>query len=284
MRTTPPGNGPDDGPPAERERAAAWSHLSSVDEEDYGFESVYWPGGKVADVAERLDEVIERAYVSDFTSLSPTDLLAALLVIRKLRDDFTVAEGHLIEAARKKNATWARIAPALEVKSRQAAERRYLRLCGNASDANPGRTQSERVERERDSRANQRAQRQWVEAHAAEIRALALRLAAVEDLQERADRSEYAFQDKLNKRIFPRPAYTPARWPAALTRAIERDDVHAMFAETRNATLPEVVSLDGHQELVDAITQLHRGASGAGFEVLKERWARRYGPDPDEDE
>jgi hypothetical protein len=283
MKTTPLGSGPDDGPPAERERDAAWSHLSSVDEEDYGFESVYWPGGKVADVAERLDEVIERAYVSDFKNLSPTDLLAALLVIRRLREDFTVAEGHLIEAARKKDVTWARLAPALEVKSRQAAERRYLRLCGNASDANSGRTQSERVERERDSRADQRAQRQWVEDHAAEVRALALRLAAVEDLQERADRSEYAFQDKLNKRLFPRPPYTPARWPAALTRAIERDNVHTMFAETRNATLPAVIALDGHQELVDAITALHRGASGAGLEVLRERWRSRPDYDPDED-
>ncbi|KAB7833520.1 hypothetical protein [Streptomyces mobaraensis] len=284
MRTTPPRGGPDDTPRAERERDAAWSHLSSADEEDYGFEPVYWPGGKVADVAERLDEVIERAYVSDLKSLSPTDLLAALLVLRTLRDDFTVAEGNLIEAARKKGATWARLAPALEVSSRQAAERRYLRLRGDAFASHPGRTQRERVENERDSRAEHRARRQWVEDHAVEVRALAVRLAAVEDLQERADRSERTFEDGLNRRVFPRPPYTPARWPAALTRAIERDDVHAMFAETRNATLPAVVSLDGHQELVDAITELHRGAAGAGTEVLKARWDRRYGPDPDEDE
>lgn len=284
MRTTLPRHGPDDEQPrSERERAAAWSHLSSTDEEDYDLEPVYWPGGRLAEIAERLDEVIERAYVSDLKGLSPTDLLAALLVIRKLRDDFTAAEGSLIEAARKKDVTWARLAPALEVKSRQAAERRYLRLCGNAGDANPGRTQRERVDNERDSRAGQRARRQWIEDHAAEARALALRLAAVEDLQERADRCEYAFQDKLNKHIFPRPAYTPARWPADLTRAIERDDIHAMFAETRNATLPAVVCLDGHQELVDAITELHRGASGAGLTVLRERWRSRDGYDPDED-
>lgn len=249
-----PAHRPDDASRAELERAAAWSHLSSANEEDYDFEPTYWPGGKVADVAQRLDEVIERAYVSGGKTLSPTDLLAALLVLRKLRDDFTVAEGHLIEAARKKDVTWARIAPALEVKSRQAAERRYLRLCGNAHDANPGRTQRERVENERDSRAGQRAKRQWVEDHAAEVRALALRLAAVADRQGRT----------------------------GLGRAIERGDVHAMFAETGNATLPAAVCLDGHQELVDAITELHRGASRAGLGVLRERWRSRYGNDPDE--
>ncbi|GGN47730.1 hypothetical protein [Streptomyces fuscichromogenes] len=103
MKTTPPRNGPDDTPRAEHERDAAWSHLSSADEEDYGLDPEYWPGGKVVEVAERLDEVIERAYVSDLKNLSPTDLLATLLVLRKLREDFTTAEGLLIETARKKN-------------------------------------------------------------------------------------------------------------------------------------------------------------------------------------
>ncbi|WP_372404928.1 hypothetical protein [Streptomyces luteireticuli] len=48
--------------------------------------------------------------------------------------------------------------------------------------------------------------------------------------------------------------------------------------------LPTVGSLDGHQELVDAITDLHCGAAGAGAEVLKARWDRRYGPGEDADE
>ncbi|MGW6202218.1 hypothetical protein ACWF9B_00975 [Streptomyces sp. NPDC055089] len=290
MRTTPSLRteaDAEENPAAERERAAAWQHLARPEEEGYDLNPAYWPGARLAEVAERFDDVVENAYVSALGDLSPTDLLAALLVIRRLRDDFTVMEGHLIEAARKQDVTWTRLAPALEVKSRQAAERRHLRLCGNAYDANPGRTQRERVDNERDNRAERRAEQQWIAEHADEVRALAVRLAAVEDLQERADSKERAWQNEMNDQLiplFPQPPFIPARWPADLAQAIERDDVPQMFAETRNATLPNVISLDGHEELVADIIALHRGASGAGLTVLQERWNRRYGPEPDEDD
>jgi hypothetical protein len=285
MRTTPPRSAPDDTPRAERERDAAWSHLSSADEEDDAFlDPVYWPGGRLGDIAERLDEVIERAYVSDLKNLSPTDLLAALLVLRKLRDDFTVAEGYLIEAARKREVTWARLAPALEVKSRQAAERRFQQLCGNALASHPGRTQRERVDNERDRRAEARAEQQWITEHADQVRRLAEQLAAVPALQEAADAAERTFHDENNRRTFPRPPYTPARWPAQLQTALRAGDTPRMFHLLRNATLPALAGLAAQvPELVADITALHRAAGQAGLAVLRERWERRYGPDPDED-
>jgi hypothetical protein len=213
-----------------------------------------------------------------------TDVLAALLVTKKLRDDLAAAEGHLIEIARARKVTWARLADALEVKSRQAAERRYQQLRGD-SWSDHARTQRERVDNERDQRAEQRARDQWVDEHAGEIRDLAVRLAAVEDLQQRADTREYAFQDRINRRIFPRPAYTPACWPADLRTAITADNAHKMFAEIRHATLPDIIDLTtDHSELVKDIAALHRQAASAGTAVLKERWDRRYGPDPDEDD
>lgn len=284
MKTTPPRNGPDDTPRAEHERDAAWSHLSSADEEDYGLDPEYWPGGKVAEVAERLDEVIERAYVSDLKNLSPTDLLAALLVLRKLREDFTTAEGLLIETARKKNVTWARIAPALEVKSRQAAERRFQQLCGNALASHPGRTQQERVDNERDRRAEARAERQWIAEHADEVRHLARRLAAYPMLQQAADAAELAFHDRITKGVFPTPPASPARWPAQLQAALATGDTAKQFQLIRNATLPRLTGLaEQAPDLVADIKALYRAAGAAGLAVLRERWERREGPDPDED-
>lgn len=282
MRTTPQDSGKDETHRAERERAAAWSHLSSADE--YGFDAAYWPGGRISDIAGRLDEVIERSYLSELQNVSDTDLLAALLVIRKLRDDLAAAEGHLIETARKKNVTWARLAEALEVKSRQAAERRFQQLCGNALASNPGRTQRERVDNERDRRAEARAEQQWIAAHQDEVHQLARRLLAVSDLQQHADVAECGLQDEVSRGVFPHPSYTPARWPAQLRAALQRGDTDRMFALIRNATLPKLTALAAqHPELVADIAALYRAAGAAGLAVLRERWERRYGPEPDED-
>jgi len=58
----------------------------------------------------------------------PGRILAALAGLRHLRDQLDEWEPLLIGAARANGASWAELAPALGVASRQAAERRYLRL------------------------------------------------------------------------------------------------------------------------------------------------------------
>src|SRR4051794_30847186 len=78
-------------------------------------------------------------------------LLAALETVRRLRDDLTRWEPQLIGAARELGVSWAEIAPALGVASRQAAERRYLRLSPDASA--PNLTGEQRVQAARDRRA-----------------------------------------------------------------------------------------------------------------------------------
>src|SRR5215216_4226760 len=55
-------------------------------------------------------------------------VLAALVLLRHLREELTEWEPQLIAAAREQGVSWAQLAPALGVGSRQAAERRYLRL------------------------------------------------------------------------------------------------------------------------------------------------------------
>ncbi|MFF9244842.1 hypothetical protein ACF1AY_38860, partial [Streptomyces sp. NPDC014776] len=143
-------------------------------------------------VAAKYDELIERVLYED-PDLDETSVLAALLVIRTLRDKFLVDERRLIGAARTLRVPWRRIADALELKSRQAAERRYLQLRDDP-DVAPGdeeMTQAERVEAARARRAR-RTEYTWAVAHAAQIIPLALRLEAIPDLQERADASEEA--------------------------------------------------------------------------------------------
>ena len=56
------------------------------------------------------------------------EALAALMLLRHLREEFAAWEPRLIAAARASGGSWIQLAPALGVASRQAAERRYLRL------------------------------------------------------------------------------------------------------------------------------------------------------------
>ena len=54
--------------------------------------------------------------------------LTALTALRRLRIQLDAWEPHLVAAARAGGASWADLAPAMGVTSRQAAERRYLRI------------------------------------------------------------------------------------------------------------------------------------------------------------
>jgi hypothetical protein len=131
-----------------------------------------WGTGGVSDSASAMNVVHEVAGEARTSGdqLNAHDLLAALVVLRHLRDDLTEWEPELIGAARRLGASWTELAPALGVASRQAAERRYLRLRPSPEGHSTG---EERVRAERDRRAGDRAVSQWARENAAALRGLA---------------------------------------------------------------------------------------------------------------
>lgn len=106
------------------------------------------------------------------------DALAALLLLRELRADLAGWEAGLIEAARRAGASWAELAHPLGVASRQAAERRYLRVRPGAA----GSTGEERVQATRDRRAADRSVSAWARGNAADLRRLAGQILSLPDL------------------------------------------------------------------------------------------------------
>ena len=103
---------------------------------------------------------------------SATEVLAALMLLRQLRDELSGWEPQLIEAARELGTSWADLAPALGVASRQAAEKRYLRVRRTGESG----TGDERVQAERDRRAGDKAVAAWARENAAVLRGLAARV------------------------------------------------------------------------------------------------------------
>ena len=97
------------------------------------------------------------------------EVLAALMLLRQLRDELSGWEPQLIEAARALGTSWADLAPALGVASRQAAEKRYLRVRRTGESG----TGDERVQAERDRRAGDKAVTEWARQNAAVLRMLA---------------------------------------------------------------------------------------------------------------
>jgi hypothetical protein len=74
-------------------------------------------------------------------------LLSALARTAEARSDLDTAERRLIGLAREHGATWQEIAAVLGLRSRQAAEQRWLRLSGTLSSAagrDPGEARRER--------------------------------------------------------------------------------------------------------------------------------------------
>jgi hypothetical protein len=115
------------------------------------------------------------------------DLLAAIGALRRLRDQLTGWEPELIGAARGLGITWADLAPALGLASRQAAERRYLRLNPN-TDEQPATTGEQRVQATRTQRSGDRAVAGWARDNAAILRQLAGQITALTDLADPARR------------------------------------------------------------------------------------------------
>ncbi|CAL9280784.1 type III effector protein [Streptomyces sp. SudanB25_2051] len=148
------------------------------------------PGSFVAAAAalSTIEEAIRAAHdaPADGERSEPSaaeDHLAALLLLREVRRRLSDWEPALIEAARAAGASWADLAGPLGVASRQAAERRYLRL---RPDGERGTTGDQRVKATRDRRAADRSVSAWARRHAADLRQLAGQITALEDLSRQA--------------------------------------------------------------------------------------------------
>ncbi|WP_329453870.1 type III effector protein [Streptomyces sp. NBC_01497] len=126
-------------------------------------------------------------------------VLAALLLLRQMRDQLAGWESGLIETAREAGASWADLAEPLGVANRQSAERRYLRLRPGA----PGSTGEQRIQATRDHRAAERTVTTWARGNAGDLRRLA---GAISDLTDLPD-------------AFRRP----------LVRALGQDDVAVLL-------------------------------------------------------
>ncbi|MFF1417137.1 type III effector protein [Streptomyces sp. NPDC058280] len=109
---------------------------------------------------------------------SSGEALAALLLLRELREQLAGWEPGLIEAARTAGASWAELAHPLGVASRQAAERRYLRV----RPGTPGTTGEQRVQATRSHRAADRTVTAWARGNAADLRRLAGQISSLTDL------------------------------------------------------------------------------------------------------
>lgn len=121
-------------------------------------------------------------------------ILWALTALRLLRDEMGTWEPELITAARSAGASWAALAPALGVASRQAAERRYLRLRPSESGETTG---EERVAAERGRRAGERAVASWARQNSASLRRLAGQVSALGGLDDAGKRSADRVADAL---------------------------------------------------------------------------------------
>jgi hypothetical protein len=128
----------------------------------------------VRGVLRRMDEA---------TGSDPSEVLSALGELHRLREQLALLEPRLIAAARNLGVSWAELADVLGVASRQAAERRYLRLRPSESGK---ATADERVQAIRDRRAADRAVDDWARQNSALLRSLAGHLSSLDDLDETA--------------------------------------------------------------------------------------------------
>jgi hypothetical protein len=135
---------------------------------------------------ESISGVLTRATNGD-DAVETAELLHALAMLRQLREELAAWEPRLIEAARQQGVSWAQLAPALGVASRQAAERRYLRVRPATADE-AGSTADERIQAERDRRASDRVVMQWARQNSAVLRRLAGQISALADLAAPAQR------------------------------------------------------------------------------------------------
>lgn len=133
----------------------------------------------------RVVAAVEAAVAAGDHPDAEAELLRALHALRDLRASLDDWEPELIAAARARGVSWARLAPALGVASRQAAERRYLRSRTPDPDE-AGSNRDERVLAVRDRRAGDRAVTGWARGQGADLRQLAGQVSALTDLDPAA--------------------------------------------------------------------------------------------------
>ncbi|MFE6985144.1 HSP18 transcriptional regulator [Streptomyces griseus] len=138
-----------------------------------------------------IDEAVRDAHADagDTAGSAPdterAQALASLQLLREVRERLAGWETGLIETARAAGASWADLADPLGVASRQAAERRYLRLRPGSA----GSTGEQRVQATRDRRAGDRSITTWARQNAADLRSLAGQIIALTGLPASADPS-----------------------------------------------------------------------------------------------
>jgi len=172
----------------------------------------------------RLQEVVAAARAG---SADQDQLLTALSGLRLLREELAGWEPELITAARAAGASWVALAPALGVASRQAAERRYLRLQPSHTGEKTGEA---RVDAERDRRAGDRAVADWARRNSAILRQLAGRVSTLDGLgpaaQESADRIGAALGDDDPARLLPPLAAAQPHLTGALAEQLGEISAH----------------------------------------------------------
>ncbi|MFF4542166.1 hypothetical protein [Streptomyces aureus] len=242
------------------------------------------------DIARNYDRICQRADGTLLPDAADADVLAALLVIRMLREKLDHDELKLTSLARAKRITWARIAQWQELSGRQAAERRHLQLSRayTRPDGTVPRTQSERVEQARERRSRH-AEREWARQHAQRIRHIAAQLAAIGNLQERVDRSQEArvIRAVRGSEAQGSPESVPLVWPTALRDCVaedkrfrsappqppddgdldgpdwhwqqqEADILHRLLGLVRYAANPRNIDLSDLPDLINAIRDLQK--------------------------
>jgi hypothetical protein len=170
--------------------------------------------------------------------------LAALLLLREVRDQLAEWEPGLIEEAREAGASWADLAHPLGVSSRQAAERRYLRV----RPGTPGSTGEQRVRDTRDRRAAARTVTSWARANAADLRQLAGQITALTDL--------------------PAAARTPL---AELTAALADNDTAALVGPL---TVTHTYLAPAHPDLAARVDDIARHTGRLGHDSGNQRQNR----------
>ncbi len=126
--------------------------------------------------------------------LADEELLDALALLHALRDQLTGWEPQLIAAARDRGVSWQRLATVLGVATRQAAERRFLRLAPSTTGEI---TADGRVQAARRRRADDRALQHWAREHAGELRRLAAEVIGLTGLARPGRRHQRELADRL---------------------------------------------------------------------------------------
>ncbi|MGB3444129.1 MAG: HSP18 transcriptional regulator [Actinophytocola sp.] len=176
-----------------------------------------------ADPARAMRNVHEVVLAARSHTVAADQLLAALTALRFLRDELGNWEPELIAAARAGGASWAALAPALGVASRQAAERRFLRLRPSVTGEQTGEA---RVDAERDRRAGDRAVADWARRNSAVLRQVAGQVSGLDGLgtaaQHTADRVGAALGDDDVTTLLPNLATLRGQLTAAHSGLADR--------------------------------------------------------------